>query len=97
MNAPPPQRSARERPVDLIFLPPIDVVFERRLLLAPDEAVADQERVHLGPAQTAIRLLGPADNRLAPHIEGGIDDDRATRQIAKGRNQIIVARMILAP
>ena len=50
------------------------------------------EDVHLGAHEAAIGVFRRTDNRLATHIEGGIDDDAISRQALKGLDDIVIAR-----
>src|SRR5258706_2019735 len=54
------------------------VELERRILpRLVEEAVADDERLDLGTHEAAERVLGRADDRLAAHVEAGVDEHRA--------------------
>src|SRR5690242_6831205 len=51
------------------------VLLERRVLdFFSQEAVAHRERLDLGAQEAAERVLRAADDRLAAHIEAGVDD-----------------------
>ena len=49
----------------------------RHVFLQQDD-VFEHERVHFGAEETAIRVLGRADDRLAADVEAGVDEHRAT-------------------
>ena len=67
------------------------VLLQRRvLLLLPQEAVADRERLDVGAHEAAERILGGADDRLAAHVEGGVHDDRAARLLLEPADQLPV-------
>src|SRR5690606_7716430 len=82
---PRPARSVREEGVLVVRLEMLGLV-----LLAQD-AIADDEAVDLRPHEAAERVLRGADDRLAAHVEAGVDQDRAARLRLERAEQIPVA------
>src|SRR6516164_3810764 len=52
-------------------------------VLLEDQAVFQNQGVHVCRQEAAVSILGSADNRLAPDVETGVDQDRAASQIVK--------------
>jgi hypothetical protein len=65
--------------VPLIELELVFVIFGKVLILRvfAHQAVAHDERLHLGPHETAEGIFGRADDRLAANVETRIDQDRS--------------------
>src|ERR1051325_3112847 len=59
------------------------------LLRLEQQEVADDQGIHLGAHEAGDRLPGRADDGLATHVEGGIDQHRAAGQTFKGREQVV--------
>ena len=51
------------------------------------------EEIHLRPHKTAMAIFGTADNRLAAHIETGIDNHWATGLPFKSRKNLPIKRV----
>src|SRR5215510_16399040 len=63
----------------------------RQLLLLAQHAVADGEHVELGSHEAAESILWRAHDRLAAHVETGVDQDRTARHVAKPRQELVEA------
>ena len=63
------------------------------LIFLAKETIADDENVDLAPHKAAECVLGRADDRLAAHIEAGIDQNRAAGQFLKAAEQRVVTRI----
>ena len=73
------------------------VLAERRvLLLLARHGVADHQALDIGAHKTAKGVLRRAHDRLAAHIESGIDDCRAAREIAEALKQSMINRVGVA-
>src|SRR4051794_27333616 len=73
------------------------VLLQRRVLLfLPQEAVAHRQRLDLRAHEAAERILGGPYDRLAAHVEAGVDDHGAAGQVLELRDQLVVARVRLA-
>src|SRR4051812_45380959 len=79
------------RMIALIELEGVFVVLLQRRVLSflPQKAVADRERLDLRAHEAAERVLGRADDRLAAHVEAGVDDHRAAGQVFIFGNQFV--------
>src|SRR5262245_9566309 len=55
------------------------------LLRLQQQEVAHDEAIHLCAHEACERLRGRADDGLAAHVEGGVDQHRAARQTLEGR------------
>src|SRR5579859_1125948 len=76
--------------LELMFI----VLLERRVLrFLAQEAIADRERLDLGAHEAAERVLGAADDRLATHVEAGVDDDRAAGLLLELADQVVESRI----
>src|SRR5262245_30253251 len=70
------------------------VLRQRRVLaLLAQEAVAHREALDLGAHEAAERVLGRADDRLAAHVEAGVDDHRAAGLLLEALDQRVVLRI----
>src|SRR5215468_1733083 len=70
------------------------VDLERRVLLGlAQHAIADDEKLDLVAHETAESILGRADDRLAAHVEAGIDQDATTSLLLEARDQGVEARV----
>src|SRR6185295_17324655 len=65
----------------------------RVLVLFPQEAVADGEPLDPGAHEAAERVLGRADDRLAAHVEAGVDDHGAAGPLLVGGNELMKLRV----
>src|SRR6185295_12452040 len=63
-----------------VLFPCPRVQFLRHVFLQQDD-VLEHERVHLRAEETAVRVLGRADDRLAADVEAGVDEHRASRAL----------------
>src|SRR5262245_41998517 len=73
------------------------ILLQRRVLLLFDEiAVARCQYVDVRPHETAEGLLGGAYDRLATHVETGVDQYRAASQLMKSADEIVIERIGLA-
>src|SRR5262249_46379811 len=81
-----------ERSIRLEFvlvIPP-----QGRVLLVLDEiAVAGRQYVDLRAHEAAEGILGRADDRLAAHVEAGVDQDRTPGQRVKAADEIVIQRI----
>src|SRR5437762_5709585 len=76
--------------LELMFI----VLFQRRVLrFLAEKTIADRERLDLGAHEAAESVLRAADNRLAAHVEAGVDDDRAARLLLELADQVVEARV----
>src|SRR5436190_18620270 len=62
------------------------------LVLLAQEAVADDQGVHLRAHEAAERVLRRADDRLSPDVEAGVDEHRAAGALFELGKQGVVAR-----
>ena len=60
------------------------------------KAVADCQGIDRGSHEASPRVFRCAHDRLAAHVEAGIDEDRASGALAEGAEQRMVARVSLA-
>ena len=49
--------------------------------------VFEDEDIHVGGQETAVSILGGADNRLAADVEAGVDQYRTTGQRSKASSR----------
>src|SRR4051812_45111812 len=92
----PPQRAAMtEGEYFSIVLERVLVVETQRwrLVVLVHHRIPAYEDVDFRPHEAAKCVLGRADDRLAAHIETGVDDNRAPRLVAECRDQRVVARI----
>src|SRR5207253_746070 len=76
---------------------PIDFLFELWLVLLIQHTSLQHEKVHLSPHKATITVFRRADDRLATHVETGVDDDRTTGLAAKGFDDFPVQRICFFP
>src|SRR2546421_1251382 len=57
------------------------------------ETVAHRERLDLGAHEAAERVLRAADDRLAAHVEAGVDDHRAAGLFLVPGDELMEARV----
>src|SRR4051812_14376635 len=70
------------------------VLLERGVLhFLAQEAVADGERLDLGAHEAAERVLRAADDRLAAHVEAGVDDHRTAGLLLELAEQLVETRV----
>src|SRR5437879_5552256 len=70
------------------------VLLERRVLrFLAQETVADRERLDLGAHEAAERVLRAADDRLAAHVEAGVDDHRAAGPVFELGYELVEPRI----
>ena len=72
-----------ERSIELEGLAPILIICDRGLVGLVQHAVFEDQHVHLGAHEATVRILGRADDRLAPHVERRVDDDRAAGRLSE--------------
>src|SRR3989344_3911482 len=54
-----------------------------RLVLLVKKKVADNEIIHLGVHKTSVGVLRRHNNRLAPHVEAGVNEQSAAGELFK--------------
>lgn len=64
-------------------------VRQGRDVLLVDDHVLEHQAIDLGIGHAADGILGGADDGLSPHIEGGIDEDRAARFCPERFKQLV--------
>src|SRR5438034_5734158 len=70
------------------------VLLECRVLrFLAQEAIAHRERLDLGAHEAAERVLRAADDRLAAHVEAGVDDHRAAGLLLELGDEVVEARV----
>src|SRR6266481_5890977 len=70
------------------------VLLQGGVLLVLDEiAVAGRQYVDLRAHEAAEGILGRAYDRLATHVEAGVDQDGASGQPVKATDEIVVKRI----
>ena len=72
-----------ERSIELEGLAPILIICDRGLVGLVQHAVFEDQHVHLGAHEATVRILGRADDRLAPHVERRVNDDRAAGRLSE--------------
>src|SRR5215472_12891651 len=82
-------------PPSSVRIEPIPIVEAQGwiLVLLLQEAIADHEDLDLAAHETAECVIGRAGDRLAAHIEAGIDENWAAGQCLKTAQQRMVARV----
>src|SRR5262249_47089948 len=76
----------------VLIIPP-----QRGVLLVLDEiAAAGRQYVDLRAHEAAEGILGRAYDRLAAHVEAGVDQDGASGQRVKATDEVVVKRIGLA-
>ena len=66
------------------------------LVLLSQDGVADDEQVELGAHEAAEGVLRRAHDRLAPHVEAGVDHHRTACQPVKTADELVIDRVGLA-
>src|SRR5262249_15227043 len=86
-----PRRSQTTALIGLVELEGVLVVeLEGRILVfLLEEAVADHQHLDLAAHEAAEGVLGRAYDRLAAHVERGVDHDRAPGLRLEGRDQVM--------
>src|SRR5688572_5599259 len=67
----------------------------RRLLVLAENAMFEDEDVHVGGNKATVGVLRRGDNRFSPYIETGVDDERATRLPVEFAEQAIKTAVTL--
>src|SRR5688500_19477938 len=75
------------------LLPPVRIVRKRRLAILVENAVLEHQNVHFRPHETTIRVFRRADDRLAAHVERGVDQHRASGALLEFLEQGVVPRV----
>src|ERR1043166_1506421 len=88
-TAPSPASSSIERELLL----PRPIVDDGRLIFLQQDEVLENQRVHVGAHEAAVRILGRADDRLASHVERRVDDDRAAGFPVERVDDVVVERV----
>src|SRR6266478_2918916 len=70
------------------------VQFETGILLfLLQDTIADNQRFNLRPHETTKSVAGCTNDRFAANVETGIDDHRASGQVAKAADQGVITRV----
>src|SRR5512145_2907126 len=72
---PSPLPSGPNRSVELESIAPVEVLVQLGLALLAQDLVAEHEDVHVRSHEAEIGVVRRADDRLAPHVERGVDQD----------------------
>src|SRR5688572_31894298 len=67
----------------------------RRLLVLTENAMFEDEDVHVGGDKATVGVLRRGDNWFSPYIEAGVDDERATCLPVEFADQAIKTAMTL--
>src|SRR5207237_4335515 len=72
------------------------VLLQRGILpVLHQEAIAHREGLDLGAHEAAEGVFRAADDRLAAHVEAGVDDHRTTGQALEAGDQLVIFRIRL--
>src|SRR6187399_2619850 len=90
-----PRRSATTARIGLVELEGVLVVELERgvLVFLAQEAVADHQNLDLAAHEAAEGILRRADDRLAAHVERGVDQHRAAGARLEGLDQLVEGRV----
>src|SRR5216683_2402113 len=76
-------RQCQDASVKLKLRTPIDIVCKSSLFFLIQHAGFQHEEVHLSAHEATIAVLRRAYDRLAAHVETGVDDHRTSRLLTK--------------
>src|ERR1019366_6880907 len=69
---------------------PVVVLEQRRLVVAQENVVLEDERVHRRSHETSVGILRRANDRLSPHVERRVHDDGTARALLeRGKDRVI--------
>src|SRR5262245_37743297 len=77
--------------IQLEFLLPIGIIFQWLLIVLVQKTIFQHQNINSGPHKTAIGVFRRAHDRLAPNVEGCVDDETAAGLGLKGFQQLVVA------
>ena len=75
------------------FFLPIRVPNQRSLLTLVEQPIFQDQHIHLGTHEAAIRVLWGADDRVASHVKGGVHENGASCLGLKRLVQSVIARI----
>ena len=62
----------------------------RVLVFLSRDTIAGNQEFDVGSHKAAERVFRGADDWLASHVEAGVHEDRATRQVLEFRDQLVI-------
>src|SRR5262249_18489156 len=81
--------------VQLKFLLPVGIVFERLLVSCVEQAILKHQNIDCGAHKAPVRIFRGADDRLATHVERSVHENSASRFRLERLQQRIIARVCL--